>query len=171
MKLSSCWHILGMRLVFPALCPLLFQVTFLCISYTLPPNDNDILLPIQMTFLNIFISIINPHESAYFIKLMNQWQIRLQHSLSEINGNRSRHDCIIIVRVHCEGLLDNWQWKLECTVGWMQTDHAWVTQIWTSLSEERKTFWLSGDSGSVLSRCFLAPLGVFFVMKTLENEW
>ena len=24
-----------------------------------------------MTFLNIFISIINPHESAYFIKLMN----------------------------------------------------------------------------------------------------
>jgi len=25
-------------------------------------------------------------------------------------------------------------------------------------------------SGSVLSRCFLAPLGVFFVMKTLEDE-
>jgi len=26
-------------------------------------------------------------------------------------------------------------------------------------------------SGSVVSRCFLAPLGVVFVMKTLENEW
>jgi len=26
-------------------------------------------------------------------------------------------------------------------------------------------------SGTVLSRCFLAPLGVFFVMKTLKNEW
>jgi len=25
-------------------------------------------------------------------------------------------------------------------------------------------------SGSVLSRCFLAPLGVLFVMKTLEDE-
>jgi len=25
-------------------------------------------------------------------------------------------------------------------------------------------------SGSVLSRCFVAPLGVFFVTKTLENE-
>jgi len=25
-------------------------------------------------------------------------------------------------------------------------------------------------SGLVLSRCFLAPLGVFFVMKTLEKE-
>jgi len=24
--------------------------------------------------------------------------------------------------------------------------------------------------GSVLSRCFLAPLGVLFVMKTLEDE-
>jgi len=36
--------------------------------------------------------------------------------------------------------------------------------------EERKTFWPSGDSGSVLSQCLLAPLGMFFVMKTLENE-
>ena len=26
-------------------------------------------------------------------------------------------------------------------------------------------------SGSVLSRCFLATLGVLFVMKTLEDEW
>jgi len=26
-------------------------------------------------------------------------------------------------------------------------------------------------SGSVLLRCFLAPLGVFFVKKTLEDEW
>jgi len=25
-------------------------------------------------------------------------------------------------------------------------------------------------TGSVFSRCFLAPLGVFLVMKTLENE-
>ena len=29
-------------------------------------------------------------------------------------------------------------------------------------------WWLSG---SVLSQCFLVPLGVFFVMKTRENEW
>ena len=37
--------------------------------------------------------------------------------------------------------------------------------------EERKTFWAVWRlSGSVLSRCFLAPIGVFFVMKTLENE-
>jgi len=28
----------------------------------------------------------------------------------------------------------------------------------------------SGDSGSVLLRCFLVPLRVFFAMKTLENE-
>jgi len=28
--------------------------------------------------------------------------------------------------------------------------------------------WLSG---SVLSRCFLAPLGMLFVMKTLKDEW
>ena len=27
-----------------------------------------------------------------------------------------------------------------------------------------------GLSGSVLSRCILAPLGVLFVMKTLEDE-
>ena len=53
-----------------------------------------------------------------------------------------------------------------------------VMQIWTSPSEEeeeeeRKTFWLAvwRLSGSVLSRCFLPPLGVFFVMKTLEDEW
>ena len=26
-------------------------------------------------------------------------------------------------------------------------------------------------SGAVLSRCFLAPLGVLFIMKTLEDEW
>jgi len=26
-------------------------------------------------------------------------------------------------------------------------------------------------SGSVLSRCFLVPLGVFFIMKTLKDEW
>jgi len=25
-------------------------------------------------------------------------------------------------------------------------------------------------SGSVISRCFLAPLGVLFIMKTLEDE-
>ena len=43
-----------------------------------------------------------------------------------------------------------------------------VTQIWTSPSEEVLAVWQL--SGSVLSRCFLAPLGVFFVMKTLENE-
>ena len=49
-----------------------------------------------------------------------------------------------------------------------------VMQIWTSQSEEeaedeeeRKTIWLPG---SVLSRCFLAPLGVLFVMKTLKDE-
>ena len=34
--------------------------------------------------------------------------------------------------------------------------------------EERKTFWPSGDF--LVSQCFLAPLGVFFVMKTLEDE-
>ena len=40
-----------------------------------------------------------------------------------------------------------------------------LTQIWTSPSEEeedegeeRKTFWPSGDSGLVLSRCFLAVI-------------
>jgi len=26
-------------------------------------------------------------------------------------------------------------------------------------------------SGLVLSRCFLAPLGVLFVMKTFKDEW
>ena len=30
------------------------------------------------------------------------------------------------------------------------------------------TFWFGAFT--MLSRCFLAPLGVFFVMKTLENE-
>jgi len=30
------------------------------------------------------------------------------------------------------------------------------------------TFWFGAFA--MLSRCFLAPLGVFFVMKTLENE-
>ena len=53
-----------------------------------------------------------------------------------------------------------------------------VTRIWTSASEEEEeeeerkknilaVWWLSG---SVLSRCLLAPLGVFFVMKALEDE-
>jgi len=44
-----------------------------------------------------------------------------------------------------------------------------VTQIRTcpSEEEERKTFWPSGD---FLVRCFLAPMGVLFVMKTLEDE-
>ena len=54
-----------------------------------------------------------------------------------------------------------------------------VAQIWTSPSEEEEegeeerkknilaVWWLSG---SVFSRSFLAPLGVFFVMKTLEDE-
>ena len=63
-----------------------------------------------------------------------------------------------------------------------------VTQIWTSPSEEekeeeeeeveeeeeeeRKTFWPSGDFLVRYFRdwCFLAPLGVLFVMKTLEDE-
>jgi len=38
--------------------------------------------------------------------------------------------------------------------------------------KERKTFlavWRL--SGSVISRCILASLGVLFVMKTLEDEW
>jgi len=26
-------------------------------------------------------------------------------------------------------------------------------------------------SGSVLLRCFFVPLGVLFIMKTLEDEW
>ena len=128
--------ILGMRLVFPALCPLLFQVTFLCISYTLPPNDNDILLPIQMTFLNIFISIINPHESAYFIKLMNQWQIRLQHSLSEINGNRSHHDCIIIVT--CSLWRITWQLAVKVRM------HCWMNANWSCMND-KITLWPVAD--------------------------
>jgi len=36
--------------------------------------------------------------------------------------------------------------------------------------KKKETFWPSGDF-LVPSRCFLVPLGVFFVMKTLENEW
>ena len=51
-------------------------------------------------------------------------------------------------------------------------------QIWTSLSEEDEKEEAEEEnilavwqlSGLVLSRCFLASLGVFFVMKTLENE-
>ena len=40
------------------------------------------------------------------------------------------------------------------------------------VEEQRKTFWPSAWrlSGLVLSRCFLAPLGVFIVMKTLEDK-
>ena len=38
--------------------------------------------------------------------------------------------------------------------------------------EERKNilavWWLSG---SILLRCFLGPMGVLFIMKTLEDEW
>ena len=37
--------------------------------------------------------------------------------------------------------------------------------------EERKTFWLSGDFLVWYFHDFLAPLGVLFVMKTLEDEW
>ena len=65
-------------------------------------------------------------------------------------------------------------------------------QIWTSPSEEEEEEEEQAEeeqqqqpqeeeqehilaiwrlSGSVLSRCFLAPLGVLFVMKTLEDEW
>ena len=60
-----------------------------------------------------------------------------------------------------------------------------ITQIWTSQSEEEEkkkkkkrrrrkkknilAVWRL--SGLVLSRCFLAPLGVLFVMKTLKDEW
>ena len=36
--------------------------------------------------------------------------------------------------------------------------------------KKEKHFWPSGDSGLVPSRCFFAPLGVFFVMKTIEDE-
>jgi len=49
--------------------------------------------------------------------------------------------------------------------------------IWLGKGEEEEeeeeeenisaVWWLSG---SVLSRCFLAPLGVLFIMKTLEDE-
>jgi len=41
-----------------------------------------------------------------------------------------------------------------------------------SEEEERKTNILAicQLSGSVLSQCFLVPLGVLFVMKTLEDE-
>ena len=52
-----------------------------------------------------------------------------------------------------------------------------VTQIWTSLSEEegeeeegkKNILAIMRLSGLVLLRCFLAPLGVLFIMKTLEE--
>jgi len=47
-----------------------------------------------------------------------------------------------------------------------------VTYYWASSSEERKT-WQFGRLLLfcwVLSRCFLVPLGVLLVMKTLEDE-
>ena len=36
--------------------------------------------------------------------------------------------------------------------------------------KKEKHFGRLVTSGSVLSRCILAPLGVFFIMKTLEDE-
>ena len=49
-----------------------------------------------------------------------------------------------------------------------------VKQIWTSLPEveekKKNVLAIRQLSGSVLSRCFLVPLGVLFVMKTLKDE-
>ena len=50
--------------------------------------------------------------------------------------------------------------------------------IWTSLSEEEEKEEKEEEkeeetqelSGSVLSQCFLAPLGVLFAVETLEDE-
>ena len=58
----------------------------------------------------------------------------------------------------------------------VQNHRESVTQIWTSPSEEEEerrkknilAVWRL--SGLVLWRCFLAPLGVLFVMKTIEDE-
>ena len=49
-----------------------------------------------------------------------------------------------------------------------------VKQIWTSLPEveekKKNVLAIRQLSGSVLLRLLLAPRGVFFVMKTLEDE-
>ena len=62
------------------------------------------------------------------------------------------------------------QWKMLCKNYWER-----VMQIWTCPSEEeeerKKNIWLSGDFLLRYFRdAFLAPLGVLFVMKTLEDE-
>ena len=46
--------------------------------------------------------------------------------------------------------------------------HCLVTNVDVILAVDILAVWRL--SGSVLSRCFLAPLGVLFVMKTLEDE-
>ena len=66
------------------------------------------------------------------------------------------------------------QWKmlLFCAKTIVKESHkfelAHLRKMMKKKKENNLAIWQL--SGSVLSRCFLVPLGVLFVMKTLEDE-
>ena len=88
----------------------------------------------------------------------------------------------------CSSSVNNSNWLVrlqscETVMGWytaqckllLYCSKTIVKEFWTSQSEveERKNnilaiWWLSS---SALSWCFIAPLGMLFVMKTLKDEW
>ena len=97
---------------------------------------------------NNYISLLS--DLCACVHGKKKWRRKGSHS-SSVSGS----NCLVWL----------WTWKKAmgwCTAQWKmllflcENHRERVTQIWTS--------------GSVLSRCFLAPLGMLFGMKTLEDE-
>ena len=113
---------------------------------------------------NIYISLLSDLCACVHVK--KKWRRKGNHSSSVSGLNRlvwlqtwKKTDGL----VHC---------SVKNAAVLCENHRESVMQIWTSPSEEEEKYILAvwSRSGSVLSQCFLVPLGVFFVMKTLEDE-
>ena len=135
-----------------------------------PPLTPTVFL-ISAVLRNNYISLLSDLCACVHVK--NKWRRKGSHS-SSVSGS------------NCLAWLQTWKKSgglVHCSVKnaavLCENHRERVTQIWIRPSEEEEeeeeerkknilAVWRL--SGSVLSRCFLAPLGVFFVMKTLEDE-
>jgi len=59
---------------------------------------------------------------------------------------------------------------LFCVKTIVKESHKFELACLKRKKKKKNIMVVSQLSGSVLSRCFLAPLGVLFIMKTLEDE-
>ena len=113
---------------------------------------------------NNYISLLG--SLCAYVHVKKKWRRKGSHSSSVSGSNRFVW-------------LQTWKKAMGwCTAQWKMLLFCAKTIVKESrkfelahLKKKKKNilavWWLSG---SVLSRCFLAPLGVFFVMQTLEDE-